>query len=444
MQKVRLLLAIILTVSLFLIVTGCGTKVKHYKYINQALDKEQYTKMPLLVKKAREYGDYKRKDRVLYYLDLGLANHYAGKYKESNENLEKAEQYIRELFTRSISRKGWSMLTNNNQLPYYGEEYENIYINIFKALNYVHLNKSSEAFVEIRDMYVKLSYMEQKYKKKAEKYKKRKAPNEKVKKAIKQKRDDLKIESEFTNSALGRYFNYAMYTSNEKWDDSRISLENMNKAFAEQRGIYNFRFPKSLILPYQRKTKKEVVHSIALLGHGPIKKQQAIRVPIPDIGVLKFVMPQLEPRGTNLTSIKLFKDSELVTELQKVEDVHRVARAVFDMKKPLILYKNLFRTVVKEVGGEVASGAAEEKGGDAARIAADLATAIYTEVSEQADLRTTRLLPGEFRIASFYLPQGRNHLQAKFYSNGQVVECKELHVEVSTDGFNMIEIISPN
>lgn len=445
LDKKGLVLQVVLMIVFLFVFIGCGTHVKHYKSIKKCLDQKKYQKPPNLVKKAREEGIYEKKDRVLYYLDLGLAHHYASCYKQSNENLERAEQYMRELYTKSISKKGWSLLTNNNQLPYYGEEYENLYINVFKALNYVQLNEPKEAFVEIRDMYEKISYMEQKYEKKEDKYKSstlKRSLNDKVKKAMKKKRNNLEINKTFSNSALGRYFNYTMYTSSKDWNDARISFKNMREAFIEQKGIYNFPFPRSVIQPQPEESEKAIVHSIALLGHGPVKEQQEIRMPIPSIGFLKFVMPELKPRGTSITSVRLFQDDKLVARLQKMEDVNRVAEAVFRMKKPLILYKNLFRTVSKEIGGEVAAQAAEEAGGNAAELAADIATAIYTEVSEQADLRTTRLLPGVFRVASFYLPHGRNHLQAKFYSDGRVVRSKKINLYASSSDFNIIELVS--
>ncbi len=80
---------------------------------------------------------------MLYYLDLGMLHHYAGNYAKSNEFLQKAEYAIEELFTASVSKIATSLLLNDNALDYSGEDYEDIYLNIFKALNFIALGKET-------------------------------------------------------------------------------------------------------------------------------------------------------------------------------------------------------------------------------------------------------------------------------------------------------------
>ena len=113
--------------------------------------------------KAKDAGEYKEKDRVLYYLDNGSVLHYADEYVESNILLEDADQSMEELFTKSISNIATSYLLNDNALDYYGEVYENLYVNIFKALNYLKLNKFNDAYVEIKRVNDKLNELNIKY-----------------------------------------------------------------------------------------------------------------------------------------------------------------------------------------------------------------------------------------------------------------------------------------
>jgi len=421
---------------------GCSTSLKHYKPIEESLENNEFKKAPDLIKKAREEGNYSKKDRVLYYLDLGLANHYAGNFKQSNQNLETAERYIQELYTKSITKGGISLLTNNNQLPYYGEEYENIYINVFKAMNYEMLNKTSAAFVEIRDMYEKLEYMEQKYQQKAEMYKNNLNEDKyrSVKNIANKNNESLAIKSNFSNSALGRYFNYAMYSSNNEWDEANIDLRKLKLAFNTQPDIYNFNLPTNLIEKSSDDTRKNLVHAIALLGKGPVKKQIDIRLLLPNMGYMKFVIPEIKSRSTNISKVKLFKNEEPLVDLEKIEDVNRVASAVFQTKRPLIIFKNIARSILKGIGANVASDSTDKN----ARAFVRLASIIYTEFSEQADLRTSRLLPGEFHIASFYLPRGKNELTVKYYSHNEVVSSEIIRFHVSPGGFNLLELINLN
>jgi len=96
---------------------------------------------------------------------MGMLYHYDGDYVKSNEFLTEAEYAIEDLYTKSVGKAVASMLLNDNALDYFGEDYEDIYLNIFKALNYFHMNKSEDAFVEIRRVNNKLNLLEDKYKK---------------------------------------------------------------------------------------------------------------------------------------------------------------------------------------------------------------------------------------------------------------------------------------
>ena len=121
-------------------------------------------------------------------------------YEESNIHLTQAEDAIEELFTKSISKATASMLLNDNTFAYAGEDYEDIYVNIFKALNYINLNKPESAFVEIRKVNIKLNLLEDKYKKYAEEL--NKSEDSKI---------EIKVKSnQFNNSVFSKIFKYAL------------------------------------------------------------------------------------------------------------------------------------------------------------------------------------------------------------------------------------------
>ncbi len=109
--------------------------------------------------KIAKKGYFGDKDRVLYWIDLGLLNHYADKDSLAIENLQLADYAIEELYTKSISKGAASMLLNDNALDYSGEDYENIYINVFKSLSYYRNGFSESALVEIRRLLEKLLHL---------------------------------------------------------------------------------------------------------------------------------------------------------------------------------------------------------------------------------------------------------------------------------------------
>ncbi len=104
---------------------------------------------------------YRNKERLLFYLDAGMVHHIHGNWQQSNELLTLAEETIEELYTKSVARAASSMLLNDNSLEYSGEDYEDIYINVFKALNYIELGDPDAAMVEVRRVDEKLGYLEQ-------------------------------------------------------------------------------------------------------------------------------------------------------------------------------------------------------------------------------------------------------------------------------------------
>jgi len=59
---------------------------------------------------------YKEKEKVLFYLDMGMLYHYCGDYEQSNEFLTEAEHAIEDLYTKSVGKATASLLLNDNAL----------------------------------------------------------------------------------------------------------------------------------------------------------------------------------------------------------------------------------------------------------------------------------------------------------------------------------------
>ena len=100
---------------------------------------------------------------MLYYLDAGILHHLNENWEKSNELLHDAENEIQRLQSKSIAHGMASIVLSDSSLEYSGEDYEDIYINVFKALNYLKLGETENAFVEIRRVNDKLYFLEEKY-----------------------------------------------------------------------------------------------------------------------------------------------------------------------------------------------------------------------------------------------------------------------------------------
>ena len=149
------------TVLWLLTVQGCALSGGYYPTLEQQFARHDYSAADVTVSQhAAEYGE---RNAVLYYLDRGLTLHLAGRYAESNAVLAQAEARIDTLYTKSITTGVSSLFTNDTLLPYEGEDFEKVQLNLIAALNYVYLGQLDEALVEARKVDLKLTAYDNQY-----------------------------------------------------------------------------------------------------------------------------------------------------------------------------------------------------------------------------------------------------------------------------------------
>ncbi len=131
-------------------VSGCGLAENHYLLIDQSLAAHDARRADAIMAQAEsEYGS---RNRLLYSMDRGMTLHLAGDYVQSNNLLEQASMEVERLYTRSIRTETAAFLTNDNMLPFEGDPYEHVMINVVKALNYAAMGQLTEAVVEARQI----------------------------------------------------------------------------------------------------------------------------------------------------------------------------------------------------------------------------------------------------------------------------------------------------
>ena len=164
MQKNRFIHCLYLII--ILLVISCGAYVLDSAQYNlrTSFASGDYDKTVELLNNFESSEVYEEKDAVLLDLEMGTAHHFARNYAQSNQNFESAEYEIEDLYTKSVSRAIKSFLVNDTILAYDGEDYEDIYLNAFKALNYIHLGDLDAALIESRRISYKLSQLNIKYK----------------------------------------------------------------------------------------------------------------------------------------------------------------------------------------------------------------------------------------------------------------------------------------
>ncbi len=419
------------------LISGCAPSLDHYEPIYESLHQGEYEEVIRILEEAREENRYEYKDRVLYSLEKGLALHYAGLFERSNERFALADEYITELYTRRISEVGFSFLTNDNDLPYPGEPYEDIYLNVFKALNFAALRDPQAVFVEVRKLDEKLSYMERRFRDLAESYSSGAAGElgEDIDmEAAREEKDFQPEQTQFHSSALGRYLGFITRLQLGEKDGARIDLENMQQAFLNQPAIYNFDFPElpSLNEPPRGQTR---VHFLAALGKGPEKYQVEDRISYKDL-YITIAYPRLQKRGTSITKVEILKNGNTAATLEKLEDVNLVAENVFQLHQPLIHAKALVRGIGKALISREARAQTDNP-------FLQLFILGLQEATEQADLRTTRLLPGEFHVGYHTVPTGEEiTYTARYYADGSLIKSETITKTFSRNDLNLVRLQS--
>jgi tetratricopeptide (TPR) repeat protein len=98
-------------------------------------------------------------DRLLRALYAGAAAHYAGRYAESAEALERAGEIADERYTRSASKGALALVTNDRALAYVPGQTERAMVHYYALLDYLALDDVEGAAVEAR----RLSALLQRY-----------------------------------------------------------------------------------------------------------------------------------------------------------------------------------------------------------------------------------------------------------------------------------------
>jgi len=135
-------------VVVFLFAASCAGVQKYYNQLESFMLQDDRSSAETLATASKEA--YGAKNELLYYLDVGMLNHFSQKYKESNSAFEEAKRIYDINYTKSISAGLFSLFSNDNMVPYYGEPYEMAYANIFCALNYIMQGMNNESVVEAR------------------------------------------------------------------------------------------------------------------------------------------------------------------------------------------------------------------------------------------------------------------------------------------------------
>ncbi|MDR3606713.1 MAG: hypothetical protein P4M08_04945 [Oligoflexia bacterium] len=151
------------------------------KHLREGLDKQ---------------GGEGSRDSLLYMLDLGLALHSAGEFDESTKVFREADRVAEIKDYTSLSKETATLLVSENIQDYKAEEFENVLINTYLAMNYALQGNTEDALVEARRVNQKLYMMVSEGKRK------------------------------YQQSAFARYLSAILYESEGNWNDAYVDYKN--------------------------------------------------------------------------------------------------------------------------------------------------------------------------------------------------------------------------
>jgi len=185
-------------------------------------------------------------DRLLYNLELAVLKHLQGQYTESIRLLGVAERIAEDLETTSVSNSLAAFMTNPRQGDYAGSDFEKVFINYYKALNYLalasqavtkndRLDAIESARIESRRLGIRLNALN------SDKgtYQEQKDKDEQLFSQIMDVFDKLQgnlidfDKLEYRDDAMAHYLTGISFEANGEYDNARISYQKAAKSYEE-------------------------------------------------------------------------------------------------------------------------------------------------------------------------------------------------------------------
>jgi hypothetical protein len=424
---------------LFILLLGCAT-TDAYRHIDAEVYDGNYDDGVSLID-GNQKNLYRERDALLYYLDKGLLTHYAQRFDESIPLLQEGERAIEAAYTKSITMEIGTYLLNDTTREYGGEDYEDVYINAFNALNYYHQHNLEDALVEIRRMTNKLQFLASKY---------GVLMTNMQKTALEESGEipanEYLSTTRFNDSALARYLGLLFYRGIGQYDDARIDRNFLKTAFANAPAVYPYPVPQSVDEELDIPPGKARLNVLAFSGMAPVKEEEVVRIPLPNVRWIKIALPVLVTRPSRTGRIEaVINNGTERFNLELLEDMGAVARETFKEREGVIYAKSILRATIKGVSSSVLDAASDNTEGTASLVLAilSLGTQVMAEATEKADLRISRYFPGKAYVGGINLDPGVYSVTVNYYgaNNRLIASYTDEAVDVKPGALNLTETV---
>ncbi len=409
-----------------LLFTACAVKSeKRYDQMRNALVEGRYDDAVKFIESGKKtfYGE---NNAVLFYLDKLMAEHLARHYKESNQLVEDATHKMDDLYTKSVSKETGAFLTNDNVLPYHGEDFERALVHVVGALNYAFLGERDEAEVEARRVEDLLQVLNDAHSK---------------------EKDGKK--SVYSEDAFVRWFSGCLHESdgsdegyNDAWISYKKALETYEKAYwpkyqtqaptvliqdalrtAERLGFddeYKEIKKKYPTVVYPKQTEIAANGTLVFLhlnGEAPYKAERFWQATA-DNKIVKVAYPEFvsKPKPIAYAIISVAGQTARTEPMENIDSI-----AIQNLKDHMgrVKGKMIARAITKFVAAQVADkGTSAATGNSTLGMLAGWGASAAGAATEKADVRSWLLLPASIDATRLFLPPGKYTAKIDFYGQG--------------------------
>ena len=425
-------------------VSACAPVTTHYALVEQRLGTHDGVGADAAIEK--EEGGYGRNNRLIYLLDRGMTLSLAGQFEKSNQLLDLAATTADALYTESITRAGAALLTNDNILPYAGEDFERVMIHLISALNYAQQGQISEALVECRRVDTRLNSINDRYQDQKNGYKED---------AFARYLSGILYEAQQGSDGLNDAF-IAYRKSFEIYSDwataygvpipEMIGADLLRTTDAlglrEEHGAYKKQFPKTtwikiadqksqgelIIISFNGRSPKKENHFFDIVLNKNIVNAMAStaiwqshhgsgNIPLSTIGQLvRIALPKYIPQKSNIghLAMNITGPVSLSKKSALMENITAIAEQNLEDRINRVRVKAITRATIKALAVRKTSKMAEEQVGGLGGLLLGKVAEAAAATTEVADTRSWRTLPDEVHLTRMVVPAGAYQVTSQF------------------------------
>ena len=420
MSGVRFKNSVVFAVLALLILpffAGCNAPKGQLAAFNAHFERFDYEKSAQFAEKKISKQKNPKGEDLLWALQLGTVTRIQQDYAKSTESFDKAEDMLKYYDEQSTIGDGiGSTVVNENVIPYRGEEYDGIMVNVYKALNFMAEKKFELARVEFnraldRQRRAKEKFNEEINKLKSEldkeqqnEFTKSNVENPETAELLAEKYPNLHnfeaypdFVNPFATYLAGVFFN--LVSDHAKAVDllkESYGMVGDNGYIAEDLSV------TENILDGKGRLE-DTIWLIFENGLGPVKQELRMDIPLfvatDDVKYVGIALPELYFRNkAHQYLIAEVDGNDYETRL--VSDMDRVIQTEFSKDYAGILT----RAIISATAKAIAQYALDKQDSSESSIAS-IFMAAYSYATTAADVRIWTSLPKEFQVARFPKPE---------------------------------------